>query len=81
MSIRLTGFEKRNPNKAISEGYDRTVGIAHEGDAGSSKFIAGLMEAKRSKVDGMELDSVEGTFFQPADFVIRAEEERLLARP
>jgi CRISPR/Cas system-associated endonuclease Cas1 len=30
--------------KAISKGYDPTIGIMHEGSDGSSKFIFNLME-------------------------------------
>ena len=33
--------------KAISEGYDPTIGIMHEGSDGSSKFIFDLMEPER----------------------------------
>ena len=33
--------------KAISEGYDPTIGIMHEGNDGSSKFIFDLMEPER----------------------------------
>jgi CRISPR-associated protein Cas1 len=37
--------------KAISDGYDPTIGIMHEGNDGSSKFIFDLMEPERPKVD------------------------------
>jgi hypothetical protein len=37
--------------KAISEGYDPTIGIMHEGTDGSSKFVFDLMESERPKVD------------------------------
>ena len=37
--------------KAISDGYDPTIGIMHEGSDGSSKFIFDLMEPERPKVD------------------------------
>jgi CRISP-associated protein Cas1 len=59
--------------KAISEGYDRTIGIMHEGSDGSSKFIFDLMEPERPKVDRAVLDFVKGHVFDPADFVIRAD--------
>src|SRR5271166_6752142 len=42
--------------KAISEGYDPTIGIMHEGSDGSSKFIFDLMEPERRKVDRTVLD-------------------------
>jgi CRISPR-associated protein Cas1 len=46
--------------KAISEGYDPTVGIMHEGSDGSSKFIFDLMEPERPKVDREVLEFVKG---------------------
>src|SRR5271163_4574646 len=59
--------------KAISDGYDPTIGIMHEGSDGSSKFIFDLMEPERPKVDRAVLDFVKGHVFDPADFVIRAD--------
>ena len=59
--------------KAISEGYDLTIGIMHEGSDGSSKFIFDLMEPERPKVDRAVLDFVKGHVFNPADFVIRTD--------
>jgi len=44
--------------KAISDGYDPTIGIMHEGNDGSSKFIFDLMEPERPKVDRAVLDFV-----------------------
>jgi CRISP-associated protein Cas1 len=59
--------------KAISEGYDPTIGIMHEGSDGSSKFIFDLMEPERPKVDRKVLDFVKSAVFDPADFVIRTD--------
>jgi CRISP-associated protein Cas1 len=59
--------------KAISDGYDPTIGIMHEGSDGSSKFIFDLMEPERPKVDRAVLDFVRGHVFDPADFVIRTD--------
>jgi CRISP-associated protein Cas1 len=59
--------------KAISEGYDPTIGIMHEGSDGSSKFIFDLMEPERPKIDRAVLDFVKGHVFDPADFVMRAD--------
>ena len=56
--------------KAISEGYDPTIGIMHEGRDGSSKFVFDLMEPERPKVDRAVLDFVKGHVFDPADFTI-----------
>jgi CRISP-associated protein Cas1 len=58
---------------AISEGYDPTIGIMHEGSDGSSKFIFDLMEPERPRIDRAVLDFVNATVFDPADFVIRAD--------
>ena len=59
--------------KAISDGYDPTIGIMHEGSDGSSKFIFDLMEPERPRVDRAVLDFVKGHVFDPADFVIRTD--------
>jgi CRISP-associated protein Cas1 len=59
--------------KAIAEGYDPTIGIMHEGNDRSSKFIFDLMEPERPRVDRAVLDFVEGHVFDPADFVIRTD--------
>ena len=59
--------------KAISDGFDPTIGIVHEGSDGSSKFIFDLMEPQRPKVDRAVLDFVKGHVFDPADFVIRVD--------
>jgi len=57
--------------KAISEGYDPTIGIKHEGSDGSSKFILDLTEPERPQVDRKALDFVKSSVFDPPDFVIR----------
>src|SRR5271169_2721567 len=59
--------------RAISEGFDPTIGIMHEGSDGSSKFIFDLMEPERPKVDRAVLDFVKATVFDPAEFVIRTD--------
>jgi CRISP-associated protein Cas1 len=59
--------------KAISDGYDPTIGVMHEGSDGSSKFIFDLMEPERPKVDRAVLDFVKGRVFDPDDFVIRTD--------
>jgi CRISPR-associated protein Cas1 len=59
--------------KTISEGYDPTIGIMHEGRDGSSKFIFDLMEPERPRVDRAVLDFVKGHVFDPADFIIRTD--------
>jgi CRISPR/Cas system-associated endonuclease Cas1 len=59
--------------KAISDGYDPTIGIMHEGSDGSSKFVFDLMEPERPRVDREVLDFIRGHAFDPADFVIRGD--------
>jgi hypothetical protein len=58
---------------AIADGYDPTIGILHEGNNGSSKFIFDFMEPERPKVDRAALDFVKGHVFDSADFVIRTD--------
>jgi CRISPR-associated protein Cas1 len=59
--------------KTISEGYDPTIGIMHEGSNGSSKFIFDLMEPERPNIDRAAVDFVKGNVFDPADFIIRTD--------
>jgi CRISPR-associated protein Cas1 len=59
--------------KTISEGYDPTIGIMHEGSDGSSKLIFDLAEPERPKVDRAVLGFVTAHVFDPADFVIRTD--------
>jgi CRISP-associated protein Cas1 len=66
-------LESETRIKAISDGYDPTMGIMHEGRDGSSKFIFDLMEPERPKVDRAVLDFVKGHVFDPADFIIRTD--------
>ena len=73
MNYAYAALESEIRIKAISEGYDPTIGIMHEGSDGSSKFIFDLMEPKRPKIDRAVLDFVKGHVFDPADFVIRTD--------
>jgi hypothetical protein len=57
----------------VSDGYDPTMGIMHDGRDGSSKFIFDLMEPERPRIDRAVLDFVKGQVFDPADFVIRSD--------
>jgi CRISPR-associated protein Cas1 len=56
--------------KTISEGYDPTLGIMHDGRDRSSKFVFDLMEPERPKVDRKVVDFVKSNVFEPGDFVI-----------
>jgi CRISPR/Cas system-associated endonuclease Cas1 len=62
--------------KAISEGYDPTIGIMHEGRDGSSKFVFDLMEPERTKVDRAVLDSVRSQVFSPAQGDVTLTDQR-----
>jgi CRISPR-associated protein Cas1 len=66
-------LESETRIKVISDGYDPTIGIMHEGSKGSSKFIFDLMEPERPKVDRKVLAFVSGHVFDQADFVIRTD--------
>ena len=59
--------------RTISDGYDPTIGIMHEGSDGSCKLIFDLKEPERPKVDRAVLDFVRSHVFDPADFVIRTD--------
>jgi CRISP-associated protein Cas1 len=59
--------------KAISEGYDPTLGILHHGRDKSSKFVFDLMEPERPRVDQRILEFVKSNVFDPADFTIRSD--------
>jgi CRISP-associated protein Cas1 len=73
MNYAYAALESELRINAISEGYDPTIGVMHEGSDGSSKFIFDLMEPERPKVDRAVLDFVKESVFNPADFVIRAD--------
>jgi CRISP-associated protein Cas1 len=73
LNYAYAGLESKIRIKAISDGYDPTIGIMHEGHAGSSKFVFDLMERDRPRVDRAVLDFVKLHVFDPADFVIRAD--------
>jgi hypothetical protein len=59
--------------KAISEGYDPTLGIMHQGRDKSSKFVFDLMKPERPKIDRRILEFVKNSIFDPADFTIRSD--------
>jgi CRISP-associated protein Cas1 len=73
LNYAYTVLESELRIKAISDGYDPTIGIMHEGRDGSSKFVFDLMEPQRPKVDRAVLDFVKATVFDPADFTIRGD--------
>jgi CRISP-associated protein Cas1 len=73
LNCAYTALESDLRIKAIAEGYDPTIGIMHEGNGGSSKFIFDLMEPERPKIDRKVLDFVRTTVFDPADFAIRSD--------
>jgi CRISPR-associated protein Cas1 len=73
LNYAYAALESETRIKAISEGYDPTIGIMHEGSDGSSKFIFDLMEPERPKVDRAVLDFVKAHVFDPADFAIRSD--------
>ena len=73
LNYAYAGLESEIRIKAISDGYDPTIGIMHEGSGGSSNLIFDFMEPKRPKVDRSVLDFIKGLDFDPADFVIRSD--------
>jgi CRISP-associated protein Cas1 len=73
LNYAYAALEREIRIKTISDGYDPTIGIMHEGRDSSSKFIFYLMEPERPKVDRAVLDFVKRHVFDSADFVIRAD--------
>jgi CRISP-associated protein Cas1 len=73
LNYAYTVLESELRIKAITEGYDPTIGVMHEGRDGSSKFVFDLMEPERPQVDRTVLDFVKATVFDPADFTIRSD--------
>jgi CRISP-associated protein Cas1 len=73
LNYAYTVLESELRTKTITEGYDPTMGIMHEGRDGSSKFVFDLMEPERPKVDRAVLDFIKKTTFDPADFSIRTD--------
>ena len=71
LNYAYTGLESEVRIKAVAGGYDPTIGIMHEGQDGSSKFVFDLMEPERPRIDRAVLDFVKATVFGPADFTIR----------
>ena len=59
--------------KAISDGYDPTIGIMHEGSDGSSKFIFRFNGAGAAESRSCGAGFRQGHVFDPADFVIRSD--------
>ena len=57
----------------ISEGYDPTLGIMHEPNAGSAAFVFDLMEPERPATDRKLIEFIKGHVFDPADFMIRSD--------
>jgi CRISPR/Cas system-associated endonuclease Cas1 len=49
LNYAYAALESETRIKAISEGYNPTIGIMHEGSDGSSKFIFDLMEPERRR--------------------------------
>jgi CRISP-associated protein Cas1 len=54
--------------KSISDGYDPTIGIMHEGSDGSSKFIFDLMEPERADGRSLRVGFYERACFRPSRF-------------
>lgn len=66
-------LESRMRITAVTEGYDPTIGIMHEGGGGASAFVFDIMEPERSAVDLAVLRFVKQTVFHPGDFMLRAD--------
>lgn len=59
--------------RALSEGFDPTVGIMHHGYKDSPAYVFDLMEPERPKVDAAVLKFVAKHEFSAADFTLRSD--------
>jgi CRISPR-associated endonuclease Cas1 len=59
--------------KAISEGYDPTIGIMHEQHRDSAAFVFDFIEPERPKIDRRILDFMKSNRFDTADFTVRSD--------
>jgi CRISP-associated protein Cas1 len=73
LNYTYTALQSEIQINAVSEGYDPTIGIMHEGSDGSAAFVFDLMEPERPATDRKVLEFIKGHVFDPADFVIRSE--------
>jgi CRISPR-associated endonuclease Cas1 len=59
--------------KAVSDGYDPTIGIMHEMSPGGSAFIFDIIEPLRPIVDQEVLKLIKTSTFHADDFLIRSD--------
>ncbi len=59
--------------RAVSEGFDPTIGIMHHGYKDSPAYVFDLMESERPKVDAAVLNFVTAYEFSAADFTLRSD--------
>lgn len=59
--------------RAVSEGFDPTIGIMHHGYKDSPAYVFDLMEPERPKVDAAILNFVTANEFSAADFTLRSD--------
>jgi CRISPR-associated protein Cas1 len=59
--------------RAVSEGFDPTIGIMHHGFKDSPAYVFDLMEPERPKVDAAILSFVTACEFSAADFTLRSD--------
>lgn len=73
LNYAYTVLESQQRLKAVSEGYDPTIGIMHEGGNGASAFIFDVMELQRSNIDRAILNFIRSYTFHAADFSLRSD--------
>jgi CRISPR-associated protein Cas1 len=59
--------------QAVTDGFDPTLGIMHQGRRGAPALVFDLMEPNRPKVDAVVLGFALSATFSGADFVIRSD--------
>lgn len=74
LNYAYTVLESKQRLTAVTEGYDPTIGIMHEGGNGAAAFIFDIMEAERASVDRTVLNFIRSQTFHPTDFTLRSDE-------
>jgi hypothetical protein len=57
--------------RALSDGFDPTIGVMHFQRTGSPAFIFDLMEPERPKIDRTIIEFLKSEKLHPVDFTIR----------
>ena len=73
LNYAYTALESELRIKTITDGYDPTIGIMHEGRDGSSNLCSTSWGQSGRRLIRAVLDFIKATVFDPADFTIRSD--------